>query len=361
MDDRRRTAPAPAAAALAALLACALGAGIAGCGGGGATLPVAIGEDAPADFLVASADTALGSGDVEGARRLLDRALRAAPESASVHVAWGRLQTALRRYKDAKESFDRAAALAPRSPEPPYWLGRAYQQSGDPDAAARSFADALRVDPAHRPSSEALAPILGARYEAAGVPPEYALLRDRATISRGELAVILAVELGADPDRSVWRSDARLDGDEAELDASWGARWVRAAASRGWIEPFADGSYRLNDPVTRAGLALTVVGLERRWGPRTSAIGGSGSAGTAPGAGGASAVGGASSRSFADLGPRHYLARAAAEATGWGLPPRSDDGRFEPWAAANGTEALRTARALARVLGATPVVSAEPR
>ncbi|HEU4332865.1 MAG TPA: tetratricopeptide repeat protein [Candidatus Eisenbacteria bacterium] len=343
---RAASAPATAAAALAALLLGALGAGIAGCGGGGATLPVAIGEDAPAGFLVASADTALGSGDVEGARRLLDRALRAAPESASVHVAWGRLQTALRRYKDAKEAFDRAAALAPRSPEPPYWLGRAYQQSGDPEAAARSFADALRVDPAHRPSSEALAPILGARYEAAGVPPEYALLRDRATVSRGELAVILAVELGADPDRSVWRSDARLDGDEEELDASWGARWVRAAAARGWIEPFADGSYRLNDPVTRAGLALTVVGLERRWGPRASATVGAGD--------------GAAPRSFADLGPRHYLARAAAEATGYGLPSRSDDGRFEPWAAANGTEALRTVRALARVLGATPVVSAEP-
>lgn len=338
---RVRRAPALALA----LAACALAAGIAGCGGG-AIVPAPLVEGAPAGYLVASADTALVSGDVEGARRLLDRALRAAPESASVHVAWGRLQTALRRYKDAKESFDRAAALAPRSPEPAYWLGRAYQQSGDPSAAAQAFAVALRVDPSHRPSSEALAPILGERYEAAGVPPEYALLRDRPTVSRGELAVILAVELGADPDRSVWRSDARIDGDEAELDASWGARWVRAAAARGWIEPFADGSYRLADPVTRAGLALAVVGLERRWGPRAAAFGDS--ATSAP-------------RSFADLGPRHYLARAAGEAAGLGLPPRGDGNRFEPWAAASGAETLHTARALARVLGATPVVSAEPR
>ncbi|HSQ59721.1 MAG TPA: tetratricopeptide repeat protein [Acidobacteriota bacterium] len=356
MRSRRANRPSPAArTAAAALAAFALAAGIAGCGGGGATVPVAISESAPPDFLVASADTALGAGDVEGARRLLDRALRAAPESASVHVAWGRLQTALRRYKDAKESFDRAAALAPRSPEPAYWLGRAYQQSGDPTAAAQAFTQALRIDPAHRPSSEALAPILGARYETAGIPPEYALLRDRPTVSRGELAVILAVELGADPDRSVWRSDARRDGDEAELDASWGARWVRASASRGWIEPFADGSYRLNDPVTRAGLALTVVGLERRWGPRASAIGDPARSDAA------SSAGAAATRSFTDLGPRHYLARAASEATGWGLPPRGDGGRFEPWAAASGAEALQTARALARLLGATPVVSTEPR
>jgi tetratricopeptide (TPR) repeat protein len=72
----------------------------------------------------------LASGDVDRARRLLERAIEAAPESAVVHVAWGRLQTALRRYKDAKESFDRAEGLDPRSGEPAYWLGRAYQQTG---------------------------------------------------------------------------------------------------------------------------------------------------------------------------------------------------------------------------------------
>jgi hypothetical protein len=283
----------------------------------------------------------LASGDVDRARRLLERAIEAAPESAVVHVAWGRLQTAPRRYKDAKESFDRAEGLDPRSGEPAYWLGRAYQQTGDTKAAAASFARALHRDPEHRAAAAALAPILGARYEAAGIPPEYALLSRQATVSRAELAVILAVEFGADPDRTVWRSDGALKGHEEELDAAWGGRWIRAAASRGWVAPFPDGTYRLDDPVTRAVLALTIATLDRRWPasarPRA----------TTP------------VRAFPDLGPRHYLAPAASEATDAGLPLRGDDGRFEPWAVATGEEALAAARGLARRLGATPIVSSD--
>jgi hypothetical protein len=160
-------------------------------------------------------------------------------------------------------------------------------------------------------------------------------------VSRAELAVVLAVELGADPDRTVWRSDAPLEGD-AELDAAWGGRWVRAAAARGWIAPFPDGRYRLEDPVTRAHLALALAAVDRRWTP-----------------GPLSPADSAGFRSFPDLGPRHYLARVAAEAVSWGLPLRGEDGRFEPWAAARGEEVLAAARGLARRLGATPIVSAE--
>jgi len=310
-----------------------------GCGGSREMIP-RVAPDAPPAFLIASADTALAVGDVEGSRRLLARALELAPENADVHVALGRLHTALRRYKDAKDSFDRAEALDPRSGEPAYWLGRAYQEAGDTPSAAAAYARALRRDSDHRAASEALTPILGARYEAAGIPPEYAALAARPTVSRAELSVVLAVELGADPDRTVWRSDAIPEGNEDELEAAWAGRWVRAAVSRGWIAPYPDGSYRLDDPVTRAVLALTMASVDRRW------RGKNGAARPAP------------VRAFADLGPRHYLVRAASEATDAGLPVRGDDGLFEPWAAATGAETLAAVRGLARRLGATPIVSA---
>jgi len=328
----------PTVASLAGALALALLA--AGCGGSRQMMPP-VASDAPPSYLIASADTALAIGDVEGARRLLTRALAVAPESAGVHVAWGRLHTALRRYKDAKDSFDRAEALDPGSGEPAYWLGRAYQEAGDTRAAAAAFTRALRRDPTHRAASAALLPLLGARYEAAGIPAAYAALASRSTISRAELSVVLAVELGADPDRSVWRSDAPLEGDEEELTAAWAGRWVRAAAMRGWITPYPDGTYRLDDPVTRAVLALTLARVDRQW------------TGSAP------AAGSESDRAFSDLGPRHYLVRAASEAADAGLPLRGEDGRFEPWSAATGAEALAVVRGLARRLGATPIVSPE--
>jgi hypothetical protein len=317
------------------------GALAAGCGGGKAVVVRGV-EGAPPEFLVASADTALADGDVEAARRLLSRAQEEAPESAYVYVAWGRYHTAVRRYKDAKDALERAAALAPRNPEPAYWLGRAYQQAGDLRMAAESYSRSLALDPGYRAASDALAPILGARYEAAGIPGDYSLLRTRTTVCRGELAVILAVELGADPDRAVWRSDASPSGEGSEFEVAWGSRWAKAAAARGWVGPFPDGSYRLGDPVTRAALALIVARVERRW-----------DAGAPPDT--------TTPRAFPDLNSRHYLARAAAVATAAGLPTRGEDGRFEPWAAASGAEVLLTVRGVARLLGATPVVSAEPR
>jgi hypothetical protein len=328
-------------------LAIGVGAGaIAGCGGSAPAPSTSVAEDASPAFLVASADTALATGDAEEARRLLARAMAAAPESAFVHVALGRYQTTARRYKDAKESLERAAALDPASPEPYYWLGRAYQQAGDLPSAARAYTAALRLDPNHAPSAAALGLILGARYEAAGIPGEYALLRGRSSVTRGELAVVLGVELGADPDRSVWRSDAAPSaGEDEEFAAAWGGRWARAAAARGWIASFADGSYHLDDPVTRAALALSLVAVERQWGPRLpSTLSGDSTA----------------VRTFPDIGPHHYLARVASRAAADGLPARGAEGRFEPWASATGSEVLQSVRGLARRLGASPVVSAEP-
>ncbi len=308
-------------------------------------------DAAPPAFLVAAADTALASGDPDGARRLLLRAAEEAPESAFVHVALGRLHTAFRRYKDARESFERASSLDPLDPEPAYWLGKAYQQSGDLPAAARFYAAALRLDPSHRAAAAALGPILGARYASAGIPAEYALLRGRPTVTRGELAVALAVEFGADPGAVAWRSDARPRGDEAELESAWGGRWAKAAVSRGWIDPLPDGRFHFDDPVTRAALALALARVERRWNldastPMVSRD--------------------TTEVHFTDLGPRHYLRQAAAKAVAAGLPLRGEPEagmsgrRFDPWAAATGVELLAALRGMARVLGATPVVSTEP-
>jgi hypothetical protein len=330
----------------AALVAAALAAG---CGGGGSSASPSVDLDgASPALLVASADTAVAMGEPESARRLLLRALRAAPESAFVHLGFGRYYTAIRRYKDAKESLERAAALAPASPEPAYWLGRAYQQAGDLESASSAYAAALRLDPNHAAASAALGPLLGARYEAAGIPGDYALFRGHSSLTRGELALILAVELGADPDRSVWRSDAAPAADEDEFASALGGRWSRAAAARGWITPFADGRYHLDDPVTRGALAIVLAGIERRWGPAL----GLGAGGAEPDT--------SAPQTFSDLGPRHYLARVASRAVEDGLPLRGADGRFDPWASVTGEEALLAVRGLARRLGASPVVSGEP-
>lgn len=331
----RGTAP-RIALPLAALIALVAG----GCAGSKPPAPrldAAIVNDPAA--LVSLADSAAAAGDAATARRALDRALAIAPSDAAVHVARGRFLVATRRYHDAKAEFDRAASLDPASPEPAYELGLAYVRAGETADAIRSFERALAIDPEHAGARAALTPLLSARYTAAGIPAEYARIPEQATVTRGELGVILAVELGADPDRIVWRSDEATRTDAPELDGVWGSRWLRAAVARRWLDPFPDGSFHLGDPVTRGTLALFLARLAREWG--------------------ADSLLGGPAASFPDLPSRDYLERSATLAVRIGLPTRAE-GRFDASGAATGLEALRGVRGLARAVGATPVVSGEP-
>ena len=183
-----RTAAAGLALALAA-------AGCAGSGGGGSA-EIAIDPTAGPGALVALSDSAIAAAEPQLALRALTRAAELAPSSAGVHCGYGRYYTAVYRYKDAKTEFERAAALDPSSPEPHYGLGMAYLQAGSKEQAFRSFAEALKLDPGHAGALAAIRPLLEDRYRAAGVPPEYASLAEHATVTRGELGVMLAVEAG---------------------------------------------------------------------------------------------------------------------------------------------------------------------
>jgi tetratricopeptide (TPR) repeat protein len=315
---------------------------VAGCGGArtaGGARPSFVDPAAGPEALVALADSAVKAGDADLARRALMRASEVAPSDPRVRLAYGRYYTALHRYNDAKVEFERAATLDPSSPEPSYQLGLAYLRAGERTSGHRALLRALRLDPTHAGALAALGPLLEGRYKAAGIPADYAALPSRSTVSRGELGVILAVELGIDPDRVTWRSDAARRTDWPTLDAAWGSRWLRASVARGWIAPFADRNLHLDDPVTRGALAILVSEVLAR------------SPTAAPDSTPPSV--------FADLGARHYLGLAAARASELGLPTR-DGGRFEPQALATGSEALEVARGLARRTGALPVVSTEP-
>ena len=277
-------------------------------------------------------------GEAEPSRRALTRAVELMPGSARAHLALGRLHTATHRYLDAKTELLRAAALDTVSAEPLYELGRAYAQAGDVKQAVEAFTKALARDPSHAGTQTALASLLESRYAAAGLPQGFVALRMHATLSRGGLGVLLAAELGADPERPAWRAETAHPSDSEEARGLWGERWVRTAMARGWIAPFPDGSYHFGDPVTRGALALQLFEIV-----------------------GASALPvDTGSVPFPDLPRRHYLARAALSATGLGLPLRQG-GRFDPWASVTGAEALQAVRGLARKLGLQPVVSEELR
>jgi tetratricopeptide (TPR) repeat protein len=290
-------------------------------------------------------------GEAEASRRSLARAVELSPQNASAHVAMGRLHIATHRFLDAKNELLRAAALDTVSAMPFFELGRGYAQAGDVKQAVDAFTKALARDPGHAPTQAALTSVLESRYLAAGLPSGFVALRMHPSLSRGELSVLLAAELGADPERPSWRAETAHPSDSEEARGAWGERWIRSAMARGWIAPFADRSYHLGDPVTRGALALLLVEIEGT--ARTAGNPGS------PG-GGITAAQDQGRDPFPDVGRRHYLARAAREAVVMGLPLR-EGGRFDPWASVTGAEALKAVKGLARKLGVQPVISEELR
>jgi len=255
------------------------------------------------------------------------------PSSAEAHLALGRFHAAIHHYRDAKEEYDRAAALDTTSAEPYYRLGQAYAEAGETRGAIEALTRALARNPTHAGAQAVLQAVMDKRDTASGLPEGYGALGGRMTLSRGELGVMLAAELGLDLDHP-----GEMEGDVTEVRGTWGERWLRAAIGRGWLSPFPDGSFHLGDPVTRGALALTLAQIERSLGPLAP-----------PG-----------SSSFPDLSARHYLARAAALAVRMGLPLRSD-GRFDPWTSATGTEALLSVKGIAREHGLRAIVPGEPK
>lgn len=324
---------------------------------------------ADAQALAALGDSALAAHDPVRARgyyeRARERAERTGDSLALAHagVGLGRFLVAAHRYRDAKTEFERAAVLDPASPAPFFFLGSAYAETGEEVNAIRALTAALRRGPGYAPALEALRPLMRARCQAAGLPAEYAELFLRTTVMRGELGVMLAVELGLDPDRIGWASDRAQAALPADIQGAWGERWVRAAVLRGYLRPYPDGLLHLDDPVTRGLLAITLASMERSLGiagispPSSGAAGEPDSLSVPPGS-----ENPPTSRplEFPDLGPHHFLRRAAERAVRLGLPTRPG-GAFDPQAAVSGADVLRTLDRLARRAGRSPALPEELR
>lgn len=107
-----------------------------------------------ADVLaLASADGRLQSGDARAAAQGLARELDQRPGDA---VLWTGLGYVLALHDGAlsppaKQAFQRAFALQPRAPGPPFFLGMAYVETGEFAAARLAWVEALRLAPADAP------------------------------------------------------------------------------------------------------------------------------------------------------------------------------------------------------------------
>ncbi len=108
------------------------------------------------------AEQAIRQGDLDRARKRLDRALQASPQSVAARVGMGRLALARNRDAEARDWFDQALARDPDSVDA--LLGAAAAESrgdGDPEKARRHLERALARVPGHPEAHSAFAELTG--------------------------------------------------------------------------------------------------------------------------------------------------------------------------------------------------------
>ena len=111
------------------------------------------------------AETFRKRGRYEDALPWYKAALRIDPGFALAHAALGNTLFQLQRYDEALDSLAQAVSLRPDLPMAPslyVLMGRAAQETGQPEAVARHYQDALRIEPQN---PEALSRLAILRFE----------------------------------------------------------------------------------------------------------------------------------------------------------------------------------------------------
>ena len=97
--------------------------------------------------LVGLASVAQAQGDAKAAEQYLQRAEKSAPNSAEVHLAWGRFHASQRHAELAERSFRKAQTLSPGKAPPLVELGGFYMQTGKSAEAQKAYREALAINP----------------------------------------------------------------------------------------------------------------------------------------------------------------------------------------------------------------------
>lgn len=313
---------------------------------------------------------ALQQGDQAVARQWFERALDVDPELVRAAVqlrilSLGTLSSGLRSAESAERADDpagaaaayRAAVVAAPDLAALYLrLAAAEAAAGDPAAAIRTletgrrragdvpallsrlgalyrdaerYADAyevLRTLRTQRPDDEALAALTEdtrRRYEEASLPPEYLDLAARESISREELAAILAIALEGFEPASSSRGTIVSD-----VTGRWSTPFVQRMVAWGVLDVYQNNAFWPDLEVTRSMLVEAAYrSLEAM-----------GAADAAPRVG------------IADPPPEHLLYRPVQAVVGLGIMEMGADGSFDLLAPVSGREAIDAAQRLASAL-----------
>ena len=271
------------------------------------------------DRRMAQAQAALSAGDADRAGIEYRAALQAAPEVTDVRLALADLLVA---------GGDLEGALAVLEGDPSADRGVALRRAGllagqhEYVRAVEVYEGLLAIDPE---DATAQAGAKAARESLAllSMPEEYRSIEEAPSITRADLAALLAVRVPGL--RGEADGEARV---VVDISDSWAREHIATVVALGILEPYPNHTFQPGAIVRRVDLARAAARVLERW-RRLRAL----------------------SPAPRDMVPTHLDYGSVESVLGAGLMALTAEGAFEPWRPVSGREAIETIDALARQAG----------
>ena len=268
---------------------------------------------------IATARKAAEAGQIDQARKAYESAIAASPESAFLYRELAAVE---RRGGDTAAALahaQRAATLDPGDARAFTLMGEIHEANRDWVKAADAYAAAAALEPGDELAGRVDAMREHAAFDA--MPEEYRSIESAPTITRAQLAALLAVRLEA----LLRRARATTAVVITDARESWAAPWILAVTRAGVMDVFPNHTFQPSATVRRGDLAqavsrvLALIAAEK---PRLAARWRD------------------ARPKFSDIGPNHLSYAAAARAVSSGVMTTADGESFELTRPVTGSEAV---------------------
>ena len=270
---------------------------------------------------IASARKAAEAGQFDESRRAYLAAIAASPQSAFLYRELAGVDRRAGDLASALVHAEQAVSLDPSDARALTAVAEIHEANHDWTKAADAYAAANTIEPGDALAAKADAMRERAAFDA--MPEEYRAIESAATITRAQLAALLAVRLENLLRRARSSSGVVL----TDTRESWAAPWILAVTRAGVMDAFPNHTFQPSTVVRRGDLAqaasrvLTLIAAEK---PRVAARWSD------------------ARPRFPDVSPAHLSYPAAARAVASGVMTTVEGGAFQLNRPVTGAETLAT-------------------
>ena len=269
---------------------------------------------------LAEARAAVERGDVAEAEAAYAQVIDASPDSAFLYLELAGLEQREGDLVAALRHARRASELDPRDVAALIFEGDLHEARGDLEAAEDAYRRADAFDPSDETTGR-LARVRD-RRRVATLPPEYQAISERDTVTRGDLAALLAVRLDQLLDDAAVGETTPIITDTRN---HWGDHWILAVTQARVMAVDARYRFEPSRALRRGELADVVAGV-------LGLIAAIDPEGARPWL--------EARPRFVDMNESHLNYSSAAAAVSAGVLAAFDDGSFQPTGSVTGAEAI---------------------